>query len=170
MRHSSILIRQATLSDAKNLLGLRNQLDGETNSMLLEPGERSQDLVAYTGKLAELLEMSNSCILLATLHEQVIGFIQGRGGQFCRDRQTVDIVVGVLNEFHNQGIGRALFWHLEQWAQQQNIHRLELTVMATNMAGIHLYSKMGFQTEGIKREALYVEGQFIDEVVMGKVL
>jgi len=87
MIRSPILVRQATLSDVRSLLNLRIQVDQETNSML-EAGERSHDLDAYTGKLAELLEMSNSCILLATLQEQVIGFIQGRGGQFRGDLHT----------------------------------------------------------------------------------
>ncbi|MER1957938.1 MAG: GNAT family N-acetyltransferase [Solibacillus sp.] len=40
------------------------------------------------------------------------------------------------------------------WAKQQQLHRLELTVIEHNHQAIHLYRKMGFKEEGIKRDSL----------------
>jgi RimJ/RimL family protein N-acetyltransferase len=59
---------------------------------------------------------------------------------------------------------------LEEWAKQQHIHRLELTVMTHNIAGIALYKKQGFAIEGTKRQSLLINGQFIDEFYMAKLL
>jgi RimJ/RimL family protein N-acetyltransferase len=59
---------------------------------------------------------------------------------------------------------------LEEWANIQNIHRLELTVMTHNIAGIALYKKMGFEIEGIKRDSLLIDGKYVDEFYMSKLL
>lgn len=163
-------IRQATLDDAEELLQLRTLLDKETDFMLLEADERSQDLREQTEKMRSLLIAPNSILLLAKCNNQLIGFIQGRGGQFRRDSRTVDIVVGVLKDFQNKGVGRSLFNALETWAIANQIHRLELTVMSNNIAAIDLYFKTGFKREGIKHESLFVADHFKDEIVMGKIL
>lgn len=42
--------------------------------------------------------------------------------------------------------------------------------MENNEAGIALYKKMGFDIEGIKRNSLYVDGQYINEYYMSKLL
>ena len=50
------------------------------------------------------------------------------------------------------------------------MHGLELTVMTHNTAGIALYKKQGFAIEGTKRHSLLINGQFIDEFYMSKLL
>jgi RimJ/RimL family protein N-acetyltransferase len=47
---------------------------------------------------------------------------------------------------------------------------LELTVMAHNTRGIALYKKQGFVTEGTRRDALLLNGHFMDEFYMSKLL
>jgi RimJ/RimL family protein N-acetyltransferase len=50
------------------------------------------------------------------------------------------------------------------------IHRLELTVVTENQAGLQLYKKMGFEIEGTKRQSLYIDGKFVDEYYMSKLV
>jgi len=63
-----------------------------------------------------------------------------------------------------------LFHRLADWAKQQHIHRLELTVMTHNTVGIALYKKQGFAIEGTKRHSLLINGQYVDEFYMSKLL
>ena len=58
----------------------------------------------------------------------------------------------------------------EAWAQTRGMIRLELTVMKHNDSAIHLYEKIGFQVEGIKKCAFKVENQFFDGYLMAKIL
>ncbi|QQP13453.1 LD-carboxypeptidase [Lysinibacillus agricola] len=44
------------------------------------------------------------------------------------------------------------------------------SVMANNTAGVALYEKMGFEIEGTKRHSLYVDGEYMDEYYMSKLL
>lgn len=63
-----------------------------------------------------------------------------------------------------------LFNTLEEWAKDNGVHRLELTVMVHNEAGIALYKKSGFEIEGTKRHSLIIRGKFIDEYYMSKLI
>lgn len=48
-----------------------------------------------------------------------------------------------------------------------NLHRLTLEVLEKNTAAIHLYTKEGFIREGMKREVVYKNGQYLNCVIMG---
>ena len=63
-----------------------------------------------------------------------------------------------------------MFEALDEWAMKKDIHRLELTVAANNKAGLRLYEKAGFQMEGTKRDSLYIDGQYVDEYYMSKLI
>jgi len=47
-----------------------------------------------------------------------------------------------------------------------NLNRVELTVLESNNRAIALYEKLGFKKEGIKREAVYKNGEFVNMIFM----
>jgi len=47
-----------------------------------------------------------------------------------------------------------------------NLHRLHLTVLASNTHAISLYKKVGFQAEGLQRQAAFKSGRHVDVVPM----
>ncbi|WP_288991113.1 GNAT family protein, partial [uncultured Sphingopyxis sp.] len=50
--------------------------------------------------------------------------------------------------------------------RQLNLRRLTLEVFAHNEAAIRLYARSGFEREGMLKSAQYVEGAWIDIVLM----
>ena len=56
------------------------------------------------------------------------------------------------------------------WAKSIQIHRMNLTVMINNEKGIALYNKMGFQIEGTMKHSMFVNGEYVDEYSMTKLL
>ena len=42
--------------------------------------------------------------------------------------------------------------------------------MAPNMRARSLYGRMGYVEEGVKRDSMFVDGGFVDEVMMAKIL
>lgn len=48
--------------------------------------------------------------------------------------------------------------------------KLNDVVIAHNEVALSLYKKMGFEIEGVKRDSLYVDGEFVDEYYMSKLL
>jgi RimJ/RimL family protein N-acetyltransferase len=59
---------------------------------------------------------------------------------------------------------------LEKWAAERQLYRLELTVMTHNERAIRLYRRLGFEIEGTKRDSLWVDGSYVDEYCMSKLL
>jgi RimJ/RimL family protein N-acetyltransferase len=50
--------------------------------------------------------------------------------------------------------------------EQLGLHRIELGVYAFNPRAQRAYEKAGFVTEGVKRDALRWDGEWVDEIVM----
>jgi RimJ/RimL family protein N-acetyltransferase len=51
--------------------------------------------------------------------------------------------------------------------RSMGLHRIGLTVAAFNTRGRRAYEKAGFQVEGVRREAAFLDGDYVDEVLMG---
>jgi len=46
--------------------------------------------------------------------------------------------------------------------RNMNLRRIELGVLANNKRAINLYDKIGFKIEGVKRQAVFKNGEYID--------
>lgn len=55
---------------------------------------------------------------------------------------------------------------LERGSQLDNLKQINLSVVTANAAARRLYERHGFETYGIERHALEVEGQGYDEAHM----
>lgn len=75
----------------------------------------------------------------------------------------------VRPEGRRTGLGTALVARVIEYATCI-VEDVQLTVEATNMAAIHLYDKAGFSQYGLERNALKVDGQYYDHVLMTKPL
>jgi RimJ/RimL family protein N-acetyltransferase len=47
-----------------------------------------------------------------------------------------------------------------------DLHKISLEVLSTNQRAINLYDKIGFRTEGIKRDEVYKNGVWVDSIIM----
>jgi RimJ/RimL family protein N-acetyltransferase len=165
-----IEIRQIRATDAAEFLELAKQTDQETAFMLIEPGERNRTVEQERERIQGMLSRENQVILVAEKDGQLVGRIVARGGDFQRNKRTVSFSIAILRCCWDQGIGTRLLTELEQWAREHKIHRLELTVSVDNTRAIHLYQKAGYEIEGTKRDALFVNGAFVNNLMMGKIL
>ncbi len=67
----------------------------------------------------------------------------------------------------NQGFGsEAMDLLLRHGFNTLNLNRIGLVVYANNPRAIRSYEKVGFLVEGRKRQAIYKDGQYIDEILM----
>lgn len=163
-------IREIRQQDKEGYLRMLDKLDRETKFMLFEPGERQTNADKVVNRLREVEEAGHEVILVAENEGELIGYIEGHGGSLKRNRYSVYVVIGVLREYRNSGVGTELLKTLEAWAEKREIHRLELTVMEHNRPAMMLYAKQGFHVEGMRKHALYVDGRFVNEFYMAKIL
>lgn len=165
----NIIFRNIEKSDTESLWNMMNQLDYETKFMLYEPGERSKNLARLQGAIDNAVDGNDLCFL-ALDENEIIGYITAQIGRVRRAMHSAYIVVGIREKYRNQGIGTEFFKRLNEWAQEKKIVRLELTVLCTNKIALNLYRKNGFEIEGIKRKSMYVDGEYIDEYYMAKII
>lgn len=165
-----IKFRQVTEADAEAYLELRLRLDGETEFMLLQPGERVIMPKQERNRLVSLLEQGTSMIFAAEAEGRWIGYLAAFGSNYKRNKHAASLVLGILQSYSGRGVGTRLFAELNEWATERGIHRLELTVMAHNEAAIALYKKCGFEVEGVRRHAIRLGDRYIDELYMAKLL
>jgi RimJ/RimL family protein N-acetyltransferase len=153
-------IRFSGPGDDVALHELRSALDRESAFMLLEPGERDRQ--------AELPQLSYRVV--AADGRRLVGYVGVSVLPYARARHCGRLVVGVRASYTGRGVGRALLDATIRHALDLGLRRLELTVMTHNRAALALYTRCGFQVEGLRRAALYVDGEQIDEYYMGLLL
>jgi RimJ/RimL family protein N-acetyltransferase len=79
---------------------------------------------------------------------------------------TLGIIVGPAHM--DRGFGTDAVRTIARYGfRSMGVHRIELTVAAFNPRGRRAYEKVGFQVEGVRREAAFLDGAFVDEVRMG---
>jgi len=78
--------------------------------------------------------------------------------------------VALLPEFRGQGIGERLIRQTLEAARAFGLHRVELTVREANGNAIALYKKIGFELEGLMRDAIKVDDACENVVLMALLL
>lgn len=162
--------REIKVSDAGEWIALQCRLDEETSFMLFEPGERERNKGVEEKRIKEILNDPFKKFLVIESDGRLVGFIAVLGSELKRIRHRASVVIGILLEFSGHGLGKMLFKQAEEWARDNGITRLELTVMTHNRRALWLYSSTGFNVEGIRRKAMKVDGKDIDEFYMSKIL
>ena len=164
-----MIIRKVEVKDSEKFLNMLKQLDNETNNMMWEPGERKTTIEEMNSNINNIGSLK-SLKLVAEDKGDIIGFLSSERGFAKRISHRAYIVIGILKDYRGKKIGVKLFEELEKWALENNLTRLELTVMEHNVAAIKLYEKMGFKREGLKENSLIVNGKYVSEYYMGKII
>lgn len=170
MNTKKIHIREAALTDAESLVRFFQKLDSETHFMLYEPGERNTSIEEQEKHIKEITNSDSKVLFVAESGGNIVGFVVAIGGFANRNRHSALIVIGILQAYWHMGIGSQLLQTVEAWAKGMHMHRLELTVMTHNHRAINLYEKFGFEREGIKLDSLLVEGKYVNELYMAKLI
>jgi RimJ/RimL family protein N-acetyltransferase len=165
-----IKVRQIKAEDAEKYIKLYSKLDEETNFRLYEPGERKISLTEQAAEIENMINEGNSAIIVAEDRDELVGYLSAFGRSQNRVKHIVTIGIAILQSHVGMGIGTMLFKELEVWAKEHNKHRLELTVMENNPSAYALYQKMGFEVEGVKKDSLLINGEYVNDIYMSKLI
>jgi RimJ/RimL family protein N-acetyltransferase len=84
--------------------------------------------------------------------------------------QVPGVSIAVIDDYKiawGKGYGTDATRALLRYAfEEANLHRIELEVFAFNPRAIRVYEKCGFKLEGVRKQALYREGEWHDEHIM----
>ncbi|WP_369237711.1 N-acetyltransferase family protein [Streptomyces sp. R21] len=83
-------------------------------------------------------------------------------------RQIQGLVVA--DAARGTGVGRALLRAVQERARRLGARRITLRVLGHNAPARKLYESEGFVVEGILPEEFLLEGEYVDDVLMGRFL
>lgn len=163
------IIRSAAASDAGELSRLRVQLDEETENLDREPGEGYMNKEDFEELISRDTESKRNLFLVAVVHNKIVGFSRCEGNELKRFAHKVEFGVCVAKVCWGYGIGKELLQQSILWADRAGMKKMTLNVLETNKKAIDLYTKFGFEIEGVlKNDKLLSDGKFYNTVVMGR--
>ncbi|MCU9614799.1 GNAT family N-acetyltransferase [Caldibacillus lycopersici] len=169
MEKSSIIIREATIVDAEQILT-------HTRTVLEEnPQFMATTLEEFTTNAAEerrwiAMHQHTGLLLVAELDQQVIGILSFQRSSRIRYKHQGIFGISIQEKYTNGGVGSSLLTKLFQWAAENpSLEKISLEVFSNNNRAIHLYKKFGFIEEGRKiKHAKLGPNQYVDVITMGK--
>jgi RimJ/RimL family protein N-acetyltransferase len=95
-----------------------------------------------------------------------IGNVQLMGVNHIDRRASLAITIGEA-DYRGQGYGVEAIGLLVEYAfNTLNLHSVELGVLATNARAIACYKKCGFVEYGRLKDAFFIKGEYVDEILM----
>lgn len=120
---------------------------------------------------SELIPPGN--VLVATADTRVLGLVKLVPMSLAQPKVAsavthVQQIYGfsVAPEHQGQGVGSALLHAVRQETAVRGARRVTLRVLGTNTRAQALYRRHGYQVEGILRGELFLQGKYVDDVLM----
>ena len=156
------------VANAETIRGWIN--DARVNRYLLNgqvPVTRDQELSFYERSEAE---WAAGTAYRFEIHVAEDGRYIGNCGldrvDLCHRDASIGIVIGDLTS-QDKGFGRDAIATLLRFAfDTLGLHRVQIECHATNERGLHLYRSIGFTEIGRRRDAVFTEGTFVDEIML----
>lgn len=157
-------LRQARPEDAAAICAIANPIIRDT-AITFTTLEKTPEGVA-----AEI-SARGPAYVVGEVAGQVLGFAtytQFRGGPGYA--HSMEHTILLAPEARGRGMGRALIGRLATVAEENGVHVLVGGVSAVNTAGIAFHAAVGFEEVGRMPEVGYKAGQWLDLVLMQKIL
>ncbi|TLM97768.1 MAG: GNAT family N-acetyltransferase, partial [Actinobacteria bacterium] len=161
-------IREATEEDAPELRDYAEALFAERLPGVFSwPVPTLEDEIAF---VRAHVEPENSALLVAVVDGVIAGLASLTGGTLAEDRHTGTFGLSVARDFRGRGIGTALIRALLSWARRHRITRVQCWSWASNPRAISLYERLGFEREGVARQAIVSAGRPVDAILLAILL
>ncbi|MER7839221.1 GNAT family N-acetyltransferase [Streptomyces sp. NPDC096040] len=110
--------------------------------------------------------------LVAELDRRIVGYIRlGFGHKIASNAHVRQIQgLAVAEEARGHGVARALLRAVMEEARRRGARRIRLGVLAHNAPARRLYESEGFAVEGVLPGEFLLDGQYVDDVIMGRAL
>ncbi len=165
-----VILRDAQISDAKNLVEYMRKINAESKNLMREPDEFKFTIKQEEKFIQMALDSPNACFMVVLDDNLVISTAEFQGNNLRRVNHRVSLGISVLEDYQNLGLGRIVMEALIKRAIELQKTKMDLEVRIDNLSAIHLYESLGFEKEGIIRNGFFVDNNYIDLLVMGKLL
>jgi diamine N-acetyltransferase len=97
--------------------------------------------------------------------DERIGYF--RLSNYSKTNKNIYIGADLHEKFHGKGYALEAYKKFMVFLfEEYDLHKISLEVLAKNHKALHLYKKIGFVTEGTKRQEVLKGNEFIDSIIM----
>jgi RimJ/RimL family protein N-acetyltransferase len=167
------LVREAVEADAQAMLDYLVDLTLEPGLPIVLSHEQALGFTLESEQdlIRRHRTQPNAQWLLALEGGRIVGMLDMMGGSRPESAHNVGLGISVAKDWRDRGVGRALMSRAVEWARRTDgVSRIELEVFSDNARAIHLYERMGFRAEGLRRRAFIKDGVEIDSLMMALLL
>jgi RimJ/RimL family protein N-acetyltransferase len=165
LHDSQIAIGPFMPEDAASLFLWMNDIDAANLDLAFRP----IDWTAFQAWLADV-GRNHTRVMFAirkVSHPQILGYLALTNIHAVHRSAELGIRIGAAVD-RGKGYGQAAVALALKYAWQNlNLHRVQLTVFAHNVRAIGSYRAAGFEEEGRLTHAAFIDGQWVDVVIMG---
>jgi ribosomal protein S18 acetylase RimI-like enzyme len=110
--------------------------------------------------------------LVAQLGDTIVGYVAVLPKTDRPEGAHVYAIWGLVvsRSARRLGVGSALLAGAEQVAREHGARKLSLRVLGTNIGALALYGRHGFEVEGRHPEEFFIDGAYVDDLVLAKPL
>ncbi|MCK4575874.1 GNAT family N-acetyltransferase [candidate division WOR-3 bacterium] len=163
---SSICLRPVIIEDAAIIRKWHN--DSELIK-LARVGEKRTTLRQEKEDIEAARKSGNQAyhLILVKVDDTPIGFLRFNFIDKSSGNIWLRMIIG-NKKAQGKGYAReALQCYLKWMFDKLKIHRITLECYSTNSRAIQFYKKIGFQKEGVLREAVFINGKYYDIISFG---
>jgi RimJ/RimL family protein N-acetyltransferase len=166
----TITLRLAGCDDAEEIISVIKTNAPDRSYVLMEHyGTKPDSIKKYICSM----DFNKNLLLVAVTDSKVIGALSGiqmDGGTRPQTAHILNIGLHISSAYRGLGIGSQMLSYATDWARKRGFKKLEADIFTTNKRSLHLFTRAGFTEEGTRQKRIRIGKQYIDEVLLGKIL
>ena len=156
-------IRPARQEDLTGIVGAIRQV-AEAKTYIV--AESVADEIDHENALLRHNELESRMFFVATVDDDVIGWVHLYAPELEKLSHTAELTVGVIEEYRGHGVGSHLLSRGLGWANSNEYEKAYQSVPSTNEAAIEFLENHGWETEAIREDHYKLDDRYADEVMM----
>lgn len=160
--HSTVILRPVHLLDAEEIVQSVESIIQQGSSIQKEKPRTVEEEQAFIQDMV----FKDNMYSVVEVNGKVRGIARVIRGELTMKRHTGLFRTWLHEDAQGKGIGKQIMDYTLNWCRLHGLHKLCLTVFASNEIAKHLYEKYGFITEGVQKEQVVLNNEFQDEILM----
>lgn len=157
-----LIIRPSTAEDAVQLVAVDNSAWSDDSAVSDNSWNSTAEFLERCPPGSQIVAESDGV---------VCGYVQSRNPtKLPSNEHVAELSIAVHPDFQGQGIGRQLMLAIEDKARQEGKRKVSLRVLATNPGAIEFYKRCGYVEQGRLVQEFFLNGQYVDDLMMYKLM
>jgi RimJ/RimL family protein N-acetyltransferase len=159
---SVITIRPAALVDSKGITQAVKEII-ESGTFIQKEEPRS---IEEEEQFIQKMQEKDNMYVAILRDNEIVGIARVVRGELDMKRHVGLFRTWLIANAQGLGIGKLIMEYTLKWCKLHQLHKLCLTVFASNEVAIILYKKNGFVEEGRQKDQVLLNGKYDDEIFM----